>query len=244
MAGIKIAIIVISVVLAVLVLPFLFLTIVTLPINPNKEYERESPFYRRLLIFSSLVLIKITGIKYVITGEEKLPKSGRFLLVGNHRSNFDPITSWMLLRKRSNICFISKKENFHLPWFGRIIRRCCFMDIDRENPRNAMQTLHKAAEMLKEDRASVGVYPEGTRSRELKLLPFHNGVFKIAREANVPIVVVVMRGTEKVKKNFPFRSTTIYVDYVDVITAEDVANTKNADIGERVREGMLSVLGE
>lgn len=242
--GIRIAIIIALAVLAVLILPVLFLTLVTLPINPKKEYESESPFYRKLLTGLSVILFKITRVKFVVAGEERIPPSGRFLLVGNHRSNFDPITSWTLLRKRSNISFVSKEENFKIPWFGRIIRRCCFMAIDRDNPRNAMKTLHKAAEMIKEDRASVGIYPEGTRSRDLKLLPFHNGVFKIAREANVPIVAVAMRGTETVKKNFPFRSTTIYVDYVDVITAEEAAALKNAEIGERVRQSLMSVLGE
>ncbi len=229
-------------ILAVIILPFVFLTAVTLPINPNKEYETESAFYRSLLTVLSVILFKIIRVKFVVTGEDKIPKTGRFLLVGNHRSNFDPITSWTLLRKRSNISFVSKKENFKIPWFGRIIRRCCFMEIDRENPRNAMKTIHKAAAMLKDDRASVGVYPEGTRSRELKLLPFHNGVFKIAKEANVPILAVAMRGTEKIKENFPFHSTTVYVDYVDVISAEEVAAAKDAVIGERVRNSMLSVL--
>lgn len=243
-AGIRIAIIIVSAILAVLILPFVFLTLVTLPINPNKEYERESPFYRSLLTWCSVILFKIIRVKFVVAGEEKIPKTGRFLLVGNHRSNFDPIASWTLLRKRSNVSYLSKKENFKIPWFGRIIRRCCFMAIDRENPRNAMKTLHKAALMLKEDRASVGIYPEGTRSKDLKLLPFHNGVFRIAKEAGVPIVVAAMRGTEKIKENFPFHSTTVYVDYVDVITPEEAAAAKNADIGERVRQGLLSVLGE
>lgn len=237
-------IIIAAAILALLILPFLFLTLFTLPINPNKEYERESPFYRGLLTGCSLILLKLIGAKFIVSGEEKIPKTGRFLFVSNHRSNFDPIISWTLLRKRSNISFISKKENFNIPWFGRIIGRCCFMAIDRENPRNAMKTLHKAALMLKEDRASVGVYPEGTRSRELKLLPFHNGVFGIAKEAEVPIVVAVMRGTEKIKENFPFHSTVIYVDYVDVITPREAAEAKRSDIGERVRQSMLSVLGE
>lgn len=243
-AGIKIAIIIALAVLAVLILPFVFLTLVTLPISPNKEYERESPFYRSLLTGLSIILFKIIRVKFVIYGEEKIPKAGSFLLVGNHRSNFDPIASWTLLRKRSNISYISKKENFNIPWFGRMIRRCCFMEIDRENPRNAMKTLHKAALMLKENRASVGIYPEGSRSKDLKLLPFHNGVFRIAKEANAPIVVAAMRGTEKIKENFPFHSTAVYVDYVDVITPKEIAEAKNADIGERVRQGLLSVLGE
>ncbi len=242
--NIKTALIIVSAVLAVFVVPFLFLTAVTLPIDVKKEYDAESPFYRGLLNTSSLFVFKAARVKFVVTGWDKVPESGRFLLVGNHRSNFDPITAWTLFRKRSNLSFVSKPENFKIPWFGRIIRRCCFMAIDRTNPRNAMKTLKKAALMIKEDRASVGIYPEGTRSRDCKLLPFHNGVFKIAKDAEVPIAVVAMRGTELIKKNFPLRSTTVYVDIVDVITAEEVAAAKTGEIGERVREGLLSVLGE
>lgn len=97
---------------------------------------------------------------------EKLPKNERFLLVCNHRSKFDPILTWYVLRDY-NLAFISKPENF---------RRCCFMAIDRENPRNALKTIHQAAELIKQNEVSVAVYPEGTRSKTCELLPFHNGI--------------------------------------------------------------------
>lgn len=63
------------------------------------------------------------------------------------------------------------------------------MAIDRENPRNALLTIEKAAKLIESDEVSIGIYPEGTRSKECVLLPFHNGVFKIAQKASVPIVV-------------------------------------------------------
>ena len=59
----------------------------------------------------------------------------------------------------------------------------------------------KAAELMKNDVVSVGVYPEGTRNRDGSLLPFHDGVFIIARKADVPIVVATIDGTEKIPYN-------------------------------------------
>ena len=50
---------------------------------------------------------------------------------------------WLVL-KPWDIAFISKGENFKIPFFGRIIRKCCFMPIDRENPRKALRTINKA----------------------------------------------------------------------------------------------------
>lgn len=59
-------------------------------------------------------------------GIDKIPKDGRFLFVSNHRSNFDPILTWYVL-KDYDLAFISKAENFRIPIFGRIIRKCCFI---------------------------------------------------------------------------------------------------------------------
>ena len=104
------------------------------------------------------------------------------MFVGNHRSNFDPIIEWLVL-KPWDIAFISKGENFKIPFFGRIIRKCCFMPIDRENPRKALRTINKASDLLQSGEVSIGVYPEGTRSKTGELLPFHDGVFHIAKKA-------------------------------------------------------------
>lgn len=164
---------------------------------------------------------------------ERVPQNTRFLLVSNHRSNYDPIVTWHVFRNY-DLAFVSKPENFKIPMFGRIIRKCCFLPIDRENPRNAILTINKAAELIKADAVSVGIYPEGTRSREENMLPFHNGVFKIAPKAEVPIVVITVTGTDRISKRL-FRGADVQVNILDVIPAEKVKAMKTAEIGELVR---------
>lgn len=154
-----------------------------------------------------------------------------------HRSNFDPILTWYIFRKQ-NISFISKEENFKIPIFGRIIHRCCFMAIDRKDPRNALVTINKAAELITEDIVSIGIYPEGTRSKECVLLPFHAGVFKIAQKAQVPVVVMTIAGTEKIHRNIPFRKTYVDIDVIEVIPPEALQKTRTAFISDSVKARM------
>ena len=189
------------------------------------------------------MLFFVTRINIETKGLENIPE-GRFLLVSNHRSKFDPMAAWIVFKKQ-NIAFISKEENFRIPWFGRIIRKCCCLPIDREDPRKAMETVDKAAELMKNDTVSVGVYPEGTRSFSGELLPFHNAMFKIAQKACVPIVVTTIEGTENVAKNYIRRRTDVKLKVVDVISAEEVcAMHSTAVLGARVREDMKKNLGQ
>lgn len=222
-------------------LTILFLAVCALLVDKNQEYQTDSPFYRFLLNSATAFSVKLLGIHVHANGLEMLPKNGRFLLVGNHRSNFDPILTWYVL-KEENLAFISKPENFHIPIFGRIIRKCCFLPIDRENARNAVKTIQSAAELLKADVVSVGVYPEGTRSKDKQLLPFHNGVFKIAKEANVPIVVVAIQRSEQIHKNYFRRRSLVQLTIVDVISADEVEAHRTAELGQRVKDALSNTL--
>lgn len=121
-----------------------------------------------------------------------------------------------------------------MPIFGRIIRKCCFMAIDRENPKEALKAINRAAGLLKQNAVSIGVYPEGTRSKSGGLLPFHNGVLKIAQKAQVPIVILAIDGTERIAKNFPFWKSTVYLDVIDVIPAETVCSTRSSVLGGQI----------
>lgn len=218
----------------------LLLWISSLLVHTDREYPENSRYYRWLLNSATGIMIFVLRIRLKVSGVEKLPE-GRFLLVSNHRSNFDPILTWFVLRKR-DIAFVSKRENFDVPIFGRFIRRCCFMAIDRENPRNAIRTIDQAAVLIREDKVSVGIYPEGTRSKDCVLLPFHPGVFKIAQKANVPVVVMTVNGTEKIHRNVPFHRTVVNLDILKVIPAEKVSSERTALISEDVRETMAQQL--
>lgn len=225
--------------LAVLILYFLFLGVCALLVSPDKIYEKNSPFYRFLLESATAVAIKLLRIRVHISGIEKIPKDEKVLFVCNHRSNYDPLITWCALNKWK-IAFVSKPENFKVPFFGRIIRKCCFLPIDRENPRKAIVTINKAAKLLKKQEVSVGVYPEGTRSKNCRLLPFHNGVFKIAQKAEVPIVVLSITGTEKISKRTPFQHTDVYLDVLEVFPSENIKELKTEMIGMMVRQLIMT----
>ena len=207
----------------------------------KKEYKTDSKFYRFVLNSMTGLVLFFARVKIVKKGVD-LPE-GRFLIVGNHRSNLDPIVSWYKFRKK-NISYISKPQNLKIPFYGAIVRRCCFLAIDGESARNAVTTIEKAADLLKNDVVSIGVYPEGTRSKTCRLLKFHNGVFKIAQKAEVPIVVVFVSGTEKVKKNCPWRRTVVTLDVAEVIPPEVHMTMQTNEIGEHVRALLAERLEE
>ena len=223
--------------LAFLLMYLLFIGVCCLLVNPEKEYDKNSPFYRFLLESATTVALKLLRIRVHISGTEKIPKNEKVLFVSNHRSNFDPIVTWYALKKWK-IAFISKPSNFKIPFFGRIIRKCCFLPIDRENPRKAIVTINNAAKLLKKQEVSIGIYPEGTRSKNGQLLPFHNGVFKIAQKAEAAIVVLCVTGTEKISKRTPFRRTDVYLDVLEVFSAQGIKETRTEMISTAVRRLM------
>lgn len=225
-----------------LLLYALYLTLWGLPVDMKKEYETDSPFHRKLLMDATVFGFWLLNVRVHISGAEKLPDEP-ILFVSNHRSNYDPLVTWYAFRKR-RLAFVSKPSNFRIPIFGPLIRRCCFLAIDRENPRNAMQTILKAAKLMTEERMDVAIYPEGTRNKGEGLLPFHNGVFKIAQRANAPIAVICVTGTEKIHKHTPFRRTDVYLDVLEVLPAEQVKSEKTEVIGAHVRDLLLKNIEE
>ena len=243
MVFLKIILWIIAVILAIVILWFALLFVSGLFIKKGKEYDTNSRFYRFLLNFSTAVAMKLIRIHIDLRGEELLPKDRRFLLVSNHRSNFDPLITWHALAKY-DLAFISKPENFNIPFFGKIIQKCCFMAIDRKDSAKANVTKERAARLLKNDAVNVAVYPEGTRSKTGETLPFHNGLFNIAKEADVPVAVMVLQGTADIKNNYPKHRSDIKLSIIDYIPVETVRSSTVHELGERSREKIISVLGK
>lgn len=224
------------------ILVLLFLTVCSLFVR-NKSYAEHSKFYRGLLNFSVGFFRRIVRIKFVVHGAEKLDGIGRFVIVTNHTSNLDPIAVFGGLMKH-DVAFLSKPENFNIVIFGKIIRKCCFLPIDRENARNALMTIKDSARLIKNDQVSIGVCPEGTRSKTGELLPFHDGVFMIASLSNSPVVVAVVRNAEEFKKHPVIKRTTVTLDILSVIPAEVVKAQSTHQTSDMVREQMLQALAK
>jgi len=216
-----------------LLLFYIAIFLYSLTIDMSAPPTENHPLVRKIVVTVIGQLNRYARVRIHLTGAERLPE-GRFLIVSNHRSMYDPISAVWALRER-DIGFITKPENLRIPMVGPMIFRAGYLPIDRENPREAMKTINAAAALLKNDAVSVGVYPEGTRSREADMLPFHNGVFKIAQKAAVPIVVLASRGTENIRKNIPWKHTDVYLDILAVIPPEEHSAESTAEVSARVR---------
>ncbi len=232
---------IVGLVLAYAVCHMLLILIMALVVNPKKEYERTNRFYEKFLNYSVWLFLKLINVKVVMTGVEKIPTDSRFLFVSNHVSNFDPVIVRGVLGKY-DINFISKPQNFDRPILGRFMHRMKFLAIDRDNVRSSLKTLNKAVEYIKNDEGSMGVYPEGMRSFSGELLPFHDGVFKVALKANVPVVVACMTGQGEIKNKAPFKKSIVKFDILGVLPIEEKMTSH--DLAEQARTLIQNKLDE
>lgn len=219
----------------------LVLAVMSLFVDKSKPQEKDDPLYRFMTVFTLNFAFDVFNVKIHLSGEEKIPKE-RFLLVQNHVSMFDPLTSLCALNKY-RIGFITKPENEKLPIAGGFLHRICCLSIDRENPRNAVKTINAAVKYLKEDVCSIGLYPEGTRNSGKGLLPFHNASLKIATKAGVPVVVTSLKGTDKVRNFNPFVRKDIYINVCKVFPAEEVKDAPTAGLSYDIRKVLCEDLG-
>lgn len=199
--------------------------------STEKPVDKISSFHYFLARTYADFVSSYAGLRVSVENRELIPTEGRFLYVSNHLSALDPMAVLTALPKYK-ISFVAKPSLLKVPLLKTVGPAAGFLAIDRENDRNALKTILTAANYAKNDLCSIGIYPEGTRSKndDGTMLPFHAGSLKIAQKANIPIVVVSTVGTEKIKKNFPFRPTRVKLRVLEVIPAEKVKATPTAEL--------------
>ena len=222
--------------LGLLLLHVLVLALASLFVDKKNPNPKFFPFYRKLIILSVGPVLQAGRVRVELVGAEKLPAGG-FLLVGNHRSDFDPITAMWALRKRG-LTFVTKKENVDIPVGGRIIVGSGCLSLDRSDDKQGLMVIRQAVRRIRAGDA-IGIYPEGTRSKTGELLPFRVGCFKAAQWAKCPLVVLKVENSELVEKNFLRRKTTVRLTVKAVLPYDEIADMGTAEIGERVRNILL-----
>ena len=212
--------------------------------NLNKSPDKGHKFFRFLVKNSLPIILKVARVEINSSGLDKLPSSGRMLFVCNHQHDFDPVIILSAFPD-SDIGFIGKKEIYQtMPFIGKAMHRLYSLPIDRENDREAAKTIIKAINIIKEDKASIALFPEGYTSRSCELLPFRNGSFKIATKAKVPIVVCVINNTRRIPKNIFRRKTVIDLKLLDVVYPEQFEALNTVALGDMIHAKMLEALTE
>ena len=170
---------------------------------------------------------KVIGSEVEFIGQENIPDE-HCLFVGNHQGILD-IPALMLGANRT-IGFIAKKELFKVPIMGRWIKLCHSVGIDREDPRDAVRVIKEGVQHLTNG-FSLGIYPEGTRSKNGKIQEFKSGSLKLAIRAKVPVIPVTVDGTYAAyEENKKFKQVKIRVIYGKPIYVENLSKEEQKDL--------------
>ena len=230
-------------VLVLALVGFVFLLILCKRVDQDVPQEEDDPLYRKVMDLYLQSIIPVVRVHIKKVGLEKTPKSGRFMLVCNHTSDSDPVILMHCFAK-SQLAFISKRENSEMFIIGKMMHKTLCQLINRENDREALKTILKCIQILKEDKASIAVFPEGGINGDGKLHHFRSGVFKIAQKAGVPIVVCTLKNTEPVMHNVKhFKRSDVELSLLEVIPAEQVKAVTTVELAQRIHDRMAEDLG-
>jgi 1-acyl-sn-glycerol-3-phosphate acyltransferase len=135
-----------------------------------------------------------------VQGAEHIPARGGAILASNHLAVADSFFLPLVIRRR--VTFLAKREYFTTPGLRGLLKRLFFsaagqVPIDRSSASAAQAALATGVRLLAEGKL-LGIYPEGTRSPDGRLYKGKTGVARMALEAGVPVIPVVMVGTDRV----------------------------------------------
>ena len=143
-----------------------------------------------------VVVLKLCGVKVIVEGLENVDENEKYLVVSNHQSVFDiPVIGANL---PLNLRIFAKKELSRIPYFGQMMLLYDFTFVDRNNKRQAVKDLKKAADQMKY--YSYLVFPEGTRTKDGTVGKFKSGAFSLAFDTGEKILPVAITGVDKIMK--------------------------------------------
>lgn len=216
---------------------FVFCWFLSFFVDVNKPIHRQNQYFYHLLCQAAFLVLRILRVHIRFSGKEYLPKNCRFLLVCNHIAWLDPAVALVHLKKY-HLAFISKKENYSYPIAGPFLHKTACLGIDRENDREALKTINKAAELIKDDVCPIGIFPEGWVSKTGELLEFRHGAFRIAKKAECPVIVCKITGSDKIFKKRLFKKCEVHFEIKGVVPLEFVKEHKTFEISKLAREIM------
>ncbi|MCF0141914.1 MAG: 1-acyl-sn-glycerol-3-phosphate acyltransferase, partial [Parasporobacterium sp.] len=218
-----------------------FVGITLIFINRKKFYSDINPFYQWEILMLIQLVLTVCGVRMHREGMEQVPE-GIYLNVSNHRSNFDPLV--IMNAFGTTFAFLTKASNLKIPVAGPLARRNCSIIIDRDNVRESLKVILHLAGLMKDKITCGFVYPEGTRNQKREMLPFHDGVFKAAQKAGVPVVVSASINSDEIGRNAPFKPTHVYVKVCGVFSAEEVKSSSSHELSNKAQELIEAALAK
>ncbi len=163
------------------------------------------------------VVTRIAAVTPQVNHRERLNDNAPAVYIANHTSTLDAFISIWLCPIGG--CGIMKKEILKIPFFNLLYLLSGHLLLDRAKPQEAVAMLAGLAEIVKKHHLSIWIMPEGTRSKDGRLLPFKKGFVHLAIATGLPIVPVVIHGAHKnwQKGTLRFRKMDVKIDVLEPV---------------------------
>lgn len=183
------------------------------------------------------------GVEVNVEGQTNLVAGQTYIFAANHQSQFDIAVLQGYLG--FDFRWMAKKELFSIPFFGAGMRAAGAIAVNRSHGRQALQSLHEAAERISAG-TSVVIFPEGTRSPGGGLQDFKSGAMVLAIKARVPIVPVAIIGTHEIlaKGKLLSRAGRVRIRIGKALDTTEFSMTQKQELALRLQQEVAGLLAQ
>ena len=189
----------------------------------------------------SKLMLRAAGVEVVLENAEAIDPEAPQVVVANHVSWFDvPVLAAFL---PGPYVFVAKKEIERTPFFGRAVKACGHIFIDRKDRGQAMEMLGNARQRLEDDGPSIIMFPEGTRSGSGELQRFKKGAFVLAIQTGSDVVPTAIFGSRDVmrKGSFWIRPGTIRVRFGEPISVDGYTVDQRDELTNKAWDALKAI---
>lgn len=179
--------------------------------------ERDtSKLHKSLQNTAKFIVRHMPRVEHMLINESNETFEKPSVIICNHQSHLDLM---YLLQLSPKIIVLTNHWVWHSPFYGKIIRKAQFISVE-----DGFENCVGPLKQLVNEGYSIVIFPEGTRSADCSILPFHNGAFYLAEKLNLDIVPVIFHGIGHVlpKREMIFRKGSVVTKILPRVSSEDL----------------------
>ena len=189
------------------------------------------------------LMLWITGADISYIGRENVPKDRAVLYVGNHNSYFDILLTYSQCPGLTG--YVAKSEMLRYPLLRDWMKRLYCVFLDRSDLRAGMQMILTCIDYIKNG-ISICIFPEGTRSKDGQMQPFHEGSLKMAAKTGCPIIPMAISNSAQIFENhMPFvRPCKVIVEYGAPVYPKELSKEDQKFLGTYTQKKIQEMLDQ
>jgi len=192
--------------------------------------------------YKGTIMHKLNKVTIFLMGA-KLSQEGEMdseanMIVMNHQGIIDIVGMEAL--QNNHLRWVAKKELFETPWFGYLLRFGDMISLDRGNKAGLIKLMKDVKNTMNETDRAIAIFPEGTRAKEQKLLPFKQGTNMIAKKLKLKVQPVIITGSKWVlnEHNRTGHSGTVHYKFLPTIDVSVADENWFDTLYERMQKGI------